>query len=180
MGPSRTLRRLLRIRDLEEEQSRLALESSVGELNRLRDALKANVERERRGRRLIEASARTGELPDRLAGLEEAHMADRLFAVLEPRIAAKEEDVMARRQEFLLKRVERRQAETLIEDAEAQEAIESERRGQQALDNWYGSRQFRKETDAELPAATFEGFGMQADEDFEVLDEQDSWLVDET
>jgi hypothetical protein len=144
MAASRPLLRLLRIRELEEEQCRLALESSLGELNRLQDAMRATVARERRGRRLVESSARSGELPDRLAGIEEAHAADRLFTVLEPRIAAREEEVMARRGEFLLKRVERRQAETLIEEAAAREAVEADRRSQQALDNWYGSRQYRE------------------------------------
>jgi len=149
MAASRALRRLLRIRDLEEEQCRLALESAQGDLNRLQDALKATVERERRGRRLVEASMRTGELPDRLAGIEESHAVDRLFAVLEPRIAAKEEEVMARRQEFLIKRIERRQAETLIVEAAAQETLEADRRSQQALDNWYASRQYREGGDSE-------------------------------
>ncbi len=77
MAVSRALRRLLRIRELEEEQSRLALESALGELNRLEASLAAAVERERRGRRLVKASAQTGELPDRLAGLEETRAADR-------------------------------------------------------------------------------------------------------
>jgi len=149
MAASRALRRLLRIRELEEEQCRLALESSVGELNRLEDAMQASVERERRGRRLVEASARNGELTDRLAGIEEAHATDRLFTVLEPRIAAREEEVMKRRGEFLLKRVERRQAETLIEEAVAKEGLEAGRRSQQALDNWYGSRQYLEESDSE-------------------------------
>ena len=180
MAPSRALRRLLRIRDLEEEQSRLALESALGELNRLEDALKATVERERRGRRLVEASARTGELPDRLAGIEEAHTADRLFAVLGPRIAAKEEEVMARRQEFLSKRVERRQAETLIKESEAQEAIEAERRGQQALDNRYGSRQYREGANTESATLTAEGLGLQTQAVFETSAGQDSWVSDET
>ena len=34
MAVSRALRRLLRVRELEEEQSRLALESALGELQR--------------------------------------------------------------------------------------------------------------------------------------------------
>jgi hypothetical protein len=41
MAVSRALRRLLRIRDLEEEQSRLALESAIGDLNRLESTLAA-------------------------------------------------------------------------------------------------------------------------------------------
>jgi hypothetical protein len=53
------------------------------------------------------------------------------------------------RQEFLGKRVERRQAETLIRETEARDAIEAGRRGQQALDDWYRFRLHRAETGAE-------------------------------
>jgi hypothetical protein len=143
MAVSRALRRLLRIRELEEEQNRLALESASGELNRLERALAAAFERERQGRRLVEASARSNQLMDRFAGLEETRSAGLHAIALGPRIDAKQEDVTARRQEFLAKRVERRQAETLIEETEAREAIESDRRGQQSLDDWYSSRLYR-------------------------------------
>jgi hypothetical protein len=153
MAVSRALRRLLQIRDIEEEQSRLALESALGELNRLENARVAAVERERRGRSLVLASARTGELPDRLAGFEETRSAGRHAVALRPRIGAKEEDVAALRREFLAKRVERRQAETLIQETEAEEAIAAGRRGQQALDDWYGSRLYREAAEADPAVA---------------------------
>ena len=90
---------------------------------------------------------------DRLAGLEETRSASLHAAALEPRIDEMGEEVTDRREEFLLKRVERRQAETLIQETEAREAIVDERRGQQALDDWYSSKLYRdgdkKETDAE-------------------------------
>jgi hypothetical protein len=79
-------------------------------------------------------------LPDRLAGLEETRAASRHAAALGPRIDAMGEEVAGLRQEFLLKRVERRQAETLIQEAEAREVIETGRRSQQTLDDWYSSR----------------------------------------
>jgi hypothetical protein len=44
MAVSNALRRLLKIRAIEEEQSRLALESALGELNRLEVALAATAE----------------------------------------------------------------------------------------------------------------------------------------
>jgi flagellar biosynthesis chaperone FliJ len=179
MAASRALRRLLRIRDLEEEQSRLALESSLGELSRLQEALRATVDRERQGRRLIESSARTGELPDRLAGLEEAHAVDRLFAVLAPRIAAKEEEVAMRRREYLLKRMERRQSETLIENAEAEEAVEAARRGQQVLDDWYSARQYRQKLENDSPAAA-DRLPAQAKTSAEPSAGEHSWIVDES
>ena len=84
MAVSRGLRRLLGIRNIEEEQSRLALESALAELNRLERALAAAAERDLRGRRLVETSARTGELADRLAGLEEGRTASRHAAALAP------------------------------------------------------------------------------------------------
>src|ERR1035441_8300431 len=124
MAVSRALRRLLRIRELQEEQSRLALESALGELHRLEHALSANFERERRGRSLVQASAQSGQLTDRLAGLEETRSASLHAAALGPRIDGMGEEVTDRRQEFLSKRVERRQAETLIRETEALEAIE--------------------------------------------------------
>jgi flagellar export protein FliJ len=134
------MRRLLRIRNLEEEQERLALESALGELRQLENALKATVERAHRGRVLVGMSARSGELPDRLAGLEETRAAARHRDVLTPRIADAELDVAALRQEYLARRIERRQAETLIEKTEAQDAVEAGRRGQQALDDWFGNK----------------------------------------
>ena len=140
MPVSRSMRRLLRIREIEEEQCRLALESALGELNRLEHALAATVEQDRRGRRLVAASVRGGELLDRLAGMEETHAADRLATALAPRIAETAQDVAALRQKFLGKRIERRQAETLIGVAEAQDAVVAGRREQQGIDDWYRSR----------------------------------------
>lgn len=157
MAVSRSLRRLLRIRDLEEEQCRLALDSAVGELHRMEGAMAAANERNRRGRRLVEGSVRTGEVADRYAGLEETSAGDRLAVALAPRVEAKEEEVQARRQEFIGKRVERRQAETLIQEKEAGEALEAGRRSQQGLDDWYGARLYRKEAEAESFKSDREG-----------------------
>jgi flagellar biosynthesis chaperone FliJ len=140
MAVSRALRRLLRIRDLEEEQKRLALESALGELHSMEQAMDAAESRSRRGRRLVGDSAHSGALPDRLAGLEETRAAGRHATALEPRFAAMEDQVAELREAFLAKRVERRQAETLIEETEAQEAIAAGRRSQQSLDDWYRSR----------------------------------------
>ncbi len=151
MAVSRALRRLLRIRNLEEEQSRLAVESALVELRRLEHALSATVERERRGRGLITLSARNGELPDRVAGVAEMHIANAHASALTPRIAEAEVEVADLREEFLLRRVERRQAETLIDETEERDAIEAARRGQQALDDWYGVRLHGEETTPARP-----------------------------
>jgi flagellar biosynthesis chaperone FliJ len=140
MPVSRALRRLLRIRDLEEEQCRIALESAQGELNRLHGALAATTGRERRGRRIFEESARSGELADRFSGLEETRAAERIASLLATRIETSREDVDRLREEFLAKRVELRQAETLIKEAEAADSVEAARKAQLALDDWYRTR----------------------------------------
>jgi flagellar export protein FliJ len=164
MAVSRALSRLLRVRELEEEQRRLALESAQMELHRLETALAAAGERDRQGRALITASAFNGNLPDRLAGLEESRASKRHAQALAPRIANSEEAVEDRREEFLEKRVERRQVETLIEESAAREAVEEGRRGQQSLDSWFGGRKHhdglvaeRKAERAAAPASSAAG-----------------------
>ena len=153
MAVSRALRRLLRIRDLEEEQCRLALESGLANLNRIKHAQEASVERGRRGRRLVESSAHSGELTDRLAGLEETRSAARSVLALAPRVANAEQNVASLREEFLDSRVERRQAETLIQEAEARDALDAERRAQQGLDDWFRNRLHRQALEARLAIA---------------------------
>ena len=140
MAVSRALRRLLRILTIEEEQCRLALESALGELRLFERALSETGNQARNGRRLVRASARSGELPDRLAGIEETHAADRRAAVLALRIREARANSDALRQAFLAKRVECRQAETLIGEAEAKDAVIAARRTQQGLDDWYLNR----------------------------------------
>jgi hypothetical protein len=97
-------------------------------------------ERERSGRRLVAASAVTGEVTDRIAGLEETRAAKRIAAALAPRIAEAEQAVNERRSEFLGKRIERRQTETLIEEAEALDKVEAGRSTQREHDDWFLSR----------------------------------------
>jgi hypothetical protein len=74
----------------------------------------------------------------------ERRLALRSEAVLKPRIASAELESAALRQEFLAKRVERRQAETLIRETEVQDELEGERRAQQAMDDWFGNRTQRE------------------------------------
>ena len=92
------------------------------------------------------SSASTGELEDRLAGLEETRAARRHAMALAPRITEAKLRAGARQQEFLSKRIERRQAETPIRKTEAEDKIEAGRRAQQELDDWYrgGARRTRE------------------------------------
>lgn len=144
MAVSRAMHRLLRVREMEEELSRAALEKAMGELRRLEAVRKQAVERGRRGRLLVVVSAGTGEIADRIAGLEEICTAQRHVAALTPRIADAELVVSARRGEFLAKRMARRQVETLIRKAETNEAAEFGRREQREADHWFLSRAGRR------------------------------------
>ena len=140
MAVSRAMRRLLQVLEIQEEECRAAMESARAELKRLEQALSWSVERERGGRRLVAASAATGEITDRIAGIEETQVAKRIATALAPRIAESESAVNLRQHEFLGKRIERRQTETLIEEAEALESVEAGRRAQRDLDDWFLSR----------------------------------------
>lgn len=161
MAVSRALRRLLRVLEIEEDQCRLTLETAVGELAHLERALAATDGRAQRGRELIHASARSGELPDRLAGLEETRSSKRCAEALASRIADAELEVESLRQAFLAKRVECRQAETLIRETEARDAFVANRRGQQALDDWYLNRLHARNHagDSGKPAISMEAQG---------------------
>jgi hypothetical protein len=148
---SSALRRLLRVRDLEQEQYKLALDSALGELRRLERALAASRAQERQGRERVAASTRSGELIDRIAGLAESEAARRRAKAIALRIPAAEAEAARRRHEFLAKRVEHRQAETLISETEAQDGVQTVRREQQSLDDWFGARAHRR--DAAEPRA---------------------------
>ncbi|MGA3130867.1 MAG: hypothetical protein ABSD59_08710 [Terracidiphilus sp.] len=140
MPVSRAMRRLLQVLEIQEEECRAAMELARAEFERLQQALTQSRERERGGRRLVAASAATGEVTDRIAGLEETRAGTRVARALTPRIVEADEVVNERRSEFLGKRIERLQTETLIKEAEAQDRIEAERSAQRELDSWFLNR----------------------------------------
>jgi hypothetical protein len=140
MAVSSALHRLLRVRAVEEEQRRLALESALSQSQALASALNAAWLRMRQGKALLAQERDAIEIADRAAALVEIDAARRRAAALRPRIAAAEATASRARQDYLAKRLERRQVETLIEEARAQEAIESLRRSQQSTDERFASR----------------------------------------
>jgi len=149
MTESRSLKQLLRIRALEEEQSRALLEAALGELHRMEASLVLNQQREVRGRRLVAQSHRRAgdEIQgiDRRAGIEESVAARRSIAAITPRVEVQKQVVEEMRRIFLARRVDRRQAETLIVEAAARAEVESSRRAQRTMDDWFGARISRGE-----------------------------------
>lgn len=136
--------RLLRVRDVEEEQRRLALEAALGELHQLESARASAIARECRGRQLLVTSVYAGEVTDRAAALVEVKAAALCAFALMARLAVAANTVMQSRAAYLEKRLERRQVQTILDEAAAKDAIESGRRGQQALDEAFGTRRHRE------------------------------------
>lgn len=149
MSASKGLERLLRIREIEEEQRRLQLESALAKRQTLERARETDAHIEKQGRACVRASVFSGALADRQAGLVEAESARKRVPVLATKIAAADKETIERRREFMEKRVERRQAETMIEQAEARDEVESARRSQRGIDDWFGARRHGQAVDEE-------------------------------
>ncbi len=138
------LDRLFRVRELEEEQCGAAVEEAVVQMRRLENAVVAAQERIRRGRLLVAASAQSGDLLDRVAGVEETRSAGRAQENLSNRVKDAEAALANLRQLFMAKRVERRQVETLLKQQEAALAFGADRRDQRVLDDWHRMRRYRE------------------------------------
>jgi hypothetical protein len=151
MSVAKTLQRLFHIRRLEEDQRRGTLEAAVAKLNLLVHAREQAAEMEIEGRAHMVEGAASGELVDRVAGLVQTDVARRRRQMLVPRIASAEAHAADCRREFLEKRVQRKQTEALIEEATARHELESERRSQRNLDDWFGARMHRQTNDEEPP-----------------------------
>jgi len=138
------LRNLFQLRQIEEENSASLLERASSELRRLDDTLTVTRVRETAGRSLVEESIRTGETQDRLAGFAEVNSAARVRTVVTRRKRQAEENLERIRQQYLAKRMESRQVETLLRAAAELEAHEQQRRSQSALDEWHRMSQRRQ------------------------------------
>lgn len=136
MAVSKALLRLLRVRGLEEEQHRLALEAELARLHRAESELEMCKVRERRGRALL----RSPDALDRAIAAVELEAARRRIVFLEHRRAEAEREAAGLRAAFLEKRMERRQAETLVEGARAAQEVQGRQRAQQQLDEWHAAR----------------------------------------
>lgn len=140
----RTLNRLLRLRELEEEQSRLELELAVAERNRAQQEIALAARRQALGRSNFAAGIVEQNRLARAAGLFEAEEAHRQRLRLHPQLEAADAAVARQQAEFLLRRTGRRQVETLVENEHDKAEIEAGRRAQQMLDDWYGRRTARE------------------------------------
>lgn len=136
------LRRVLRVRALLEELSKLELERQSGELRRL--------EKSAEGQRAGSRAARGDALRRLTAGEAEwmLEIADaEILAWKSGRLRSQAEsrrpEVEAARAAMLERRLERRQVETLVTEAAAAEAVDEGRQEQKRIDDWFQSRDRR-------------------------------------
>jgi hypothetical protein len=140
MADSVRLERLFDIRQAEEERSRQEMETAIAELQRLELAHGTACERETRGRTRVASSVQTGEVMDRVAGLQEMTTAGRLKRLLLKKIDAARKDAQNKRQELLERRLARLQVETLVDAKSAETRAKTNRKTQSALDDWHRSQ----------------------------------------
>ena len=140
MPVSRSLVRLHAIRVAEEQQRQTALDAALADLRDLQARLNAVNTGLGAARAMITSSIRSGVPEDRMAGLEQVELFERLAKILRERIALAEERLLQARTRFFAKRIERRQVETLLEAERVQAGVEESRKSQSALDEWFRSR----------------------------------------
>jgi flagellar biosynthesis chaperone FliJ len=127
------------MRKSEEDQLQKTFASAQAELQHLLSAQRGAAERRRLGRELVLRSMRSGDLRDRVTGLEEARVAASMNNALSMRIAAASRRIEEAKRCYMAKRMERRQVEVLIEAAELERRLMASRRTQQALDDGHRS-----------------------------------------
>lgn len=146
----RQLERLLRIRQLLEQLAHLELQRNTTEIAHLERA----AERERR----LAVAARSNALAQLEAGdaqsawllaAADAEMLRWKRARLGNLAAARRPALEAARREMLARRLERRQAETMVSAEESAQEKQRQRREQNFVDDWFQSRMVRNRSESD-------------------------------
>jgi hypothetical protein len=173
MNMNRPLARILRLRALLEEQSRLKLEKLAQQASRIERVRERERELASAGRReafslLTETGSRetrtsaaladetvAGEIRIGNQGPAQSPQERRILTEaivdlaawrerqLEPLAQTAARRVETGSEEFFLRRKERRQLETVLQDQAAQRRIEQDRRDQRELDDWFAAMRSR-------------------------------------
>ena len=140
MPRKRVLSRLVRLRELEEEQGRLSLEDAVRRRGRVCEEMDhAKKETEMGRMSFLNGVARRDAL-GRTGGLIGMEIGVRECARVAPRLQGADREVELQREEFLRRRTARMQVESLATEARNLAEAEVAQRAQQILDDWYGRR----------------------------------------
>lgn len=152
MSRASQLSRIRELRRLEEQQQAALLASGKKKLEQVDEALHSLKVGRLEGRTLFGEGSRKGDLASRIAGAEQIAYSTRKTGDLMRLKAYFQNSVEKLHEQFLSKRAERCQAESLLDAVLEEEATEADRKGQSALDEWYrsaleglkGSRQVRE------------------------------------
>ncbi len=140
MAEKRILARLLKLRELEEELSRVELEAAVAARDRIEGERNAAEARRVLGRRSFADALGDLDTAERTGGMMEMEQARLLALQIQPHLKVADKEAAHKREEFLARRTSRRQVETLLDNHRRQEETDAGRRAQQMLDDWYGRR----------------------------------------
>lgn len=140
----KTLRRILRLRELSEETGRAALEAGMRELAQVERVQTAFRDQGCARRKAAYEAVCTGDTEARLLAEVHWELAEGRRRGLEPLRQERERQVNRLRQAFLELRRERRQVELLAEARVAAFEREEARREQQRLDEWFQLQSVRK------------------------------------
>jgi hypothetical protein len=137
------LERLLRLRTLLEDVSRVELEAHLQELAQVEGALTCLQETERTMRRQSFASIAEARRAQRLEAEALSEWAGHERGFLERTREKKAAEVDTAKAAYLERRMESRQAGSVIEAGHAVAEMEQGRREQRELDDWFGQRKQR-------------------------------------
>lgn len=129
------LERLYRLRCLIEDTSRVELEAQLKEVSRLKNESHELREEQRMALRQIESAQAA------VVG----HLAFWREQGINSTLIQKMEDAGRAKTEYLERRKERRQVESVLSDRSARAALEHSRREQRAIDDWFAQKVWRKE-----------------------------------
>lgn len=155
MAQATTFDRLLLLRRREEELHSQEMTECYGEQRAIEAAIRLSADRVTRAYRLIAASARSGDLTDRVAALAALEIERRAAPALSLRLAAASQAVELARISLKAKRVEVKQVETLLADKGIERARTAARRDQQAMDEWYRVEHYPPEGKRQSYAANY-------------------------
>jgi hypothetical protein len=139
----------MRLRSLFEESSRMEVERRAALAARIDSAQQQERESIRDSRRralnaICENGPAAGQAQQRTTEWSNAETAAWREQQLRPLAQAAARRVAEGRDEFLERRKERRQVESVLNSEKARTAAEQERRSQRELDDWFGLKQIRQ------------------------------------
>lgn len=146
---SRSLKRILKVRQLVEDQSRVQLEAAVRNLAEVEQGIDSWERRGTASRELARAAMINQDVENRLAAEVEQDLAKWRVERLKPIRETRLEQVIACREEFFEHRKLTMQTSSLLGKLEAEAEAERLKKAQQSLDEWYQTERLRSQAEEE-------------------------------